>query len=323
MAKLKTFTNSLLVLLFFSTWVVQTGKAQLANDKCKFLGNVVGRMTYPDFKAYWNQVTPENGGKWGSVESRRDVMNWNALDAACKIALDNNFPFKEHTLVWGQQQPSWLTALPASEQKEQVEEWIRSFCQRYPQTDYIDVVNEPLHAVPSYAAALGGTGSTGWDWVIWSFEKGRQYCPDAKLILNDYNILNNDTATVKYIGIIMLLKDRGLIDVVGEQGHFLETTPASTIRKNLDKLAATGLPVHITEYDVNLADDNAQADKYKEQFGLLWSHPAVRGVTLWGYRQGQIWRKDAYLLRTDGTARPALTWLKGFVRADEGGTFCK
>lgn len=287
--------------------------AQIAQEKCKFLGNVIPATTPEDFKTYWNQVTPENGGKWGSVESKRDEMKWTALDNAYQFAIANDLPFKQHTLVWGQQQPAWISTLTETEKKEEVEEWIRTFCERYPKTTYIDVVNEPLHAVPDYANALGGSGSTGWDWIVWTFEKARQYCPNAKLILNDYNILSNDAATTNYLNIIELLKDKGLIDIVGEQGHFMETTPSATIKKNLDRLAAAGLPIHISEYDVNLANDQQQAEKYKEQFPILWEHPAVKGITLWGYRQGHIWRDDAYLLRSDGSPRPALTWLSKYI----------
>lgn len=117
--------------------------------------------------------------------------------------------------------------------------------------------------------------------------------------------------------IIDLLKSRGLIDIVGEQGHFLETTPSTTIQRNLNRLASTGLPIQISEYDVDLLDDAAQLKKYQEQFPIFWKHPAVRGITLWGYNQGQIWRKNAYLLRTDGSPRPAFTWLTQFVKGDQ------
>lgn len=292
-------------------------RAQIAEGKDKFLGNVIGRTVPDDYNTHWNQVTPENAGKWGSAERKRDVMSWQTLDKVYEHARANNNPFKQHTLVWGQQQPKWITSLSPGEQKEEVEEWIQSFCERYPETDYIDVVNEPLHAVPSYADALGGRGATGWDWVVWSFEKARQYCPNAKLVLNDYNILRSDSATAVYMEIIDLLKSRGLIDIVGEQGHFLETTPSTTIQRNLNRLASTGLPIQISEYDVDLLDDAAQLKKYQEQFPIFWKHPAVRGITLWGYNQGQIWRKNAYLLRTDGSPRPAFTWLTQFVKGDQ------
>lgn len=298
-------------------------QAQLANGKCRYLGNIISTYTPSDFTSYWNQITPENAGKWGSVEATRDVMNWSALDNAYNTAKTHNIPFKQHTFVWGQQQPSWITSLPEQEQREEVEEWIKLFCERYPDTDFIDVVNEPLHARPEYRVALGGAGTTGWDWVVWTFEKAKQYCPKAKRILNDYNIINSDAATTAYLTIINILKERQLIDIVGEQGHFLETTPNSTLQANLNRLHSTGLPIHISEYDVKLTDaNNAQRDKYMSQFPVLWSHPGVHGITLWGYKEGEIWRSDAYLVRQNGTERPALTWLKSYMNSAPGGSFC-
>ena len=296
--------------------------AQLAEGKCNFLGNIISGYAPADFTTYWNQVTPENAGKWGSVESVQGDMIWDGLDLAYNTAKNNGFPFKQHTFVWGQQQPAWLGALTADQQRAEVEEWIQLYCARYPDTDFIDVVNEPLHAPPAYAQALGGSGTTGWDWVIWSFEKARQYCPNAKLILNDYNIINNDVATTQYLQIINLLKTRNLIDGIGEQGHFFETTPLTTLTANLNRLHATGLPIYISEYDVNIANDTQQRDKYEEQISAFWTHPGVRGITLWGYKQGEIWRTDAYLVRSNGTKRPALTWLEAYIPGALGGTSC-
>jgi endo-1,4-beta-xylanase len=163
---------------------------------------------------------------------------------------------------------------------------------------------------------MGGNGATGWDWVIWAFEKARQHCSDrTKLILNDYNIINSNTNTNKYLEIINLLKERGLIDVIGVQGHYFELRDASvsTMNFNLDKLGETGLPVHISEYEVDLADDTAQLIKYQTQFKALWVHPGVTGITLWGYIEGKIWRTNGYLIRKDGSERPALVWLRNYL----------
>lgn len=313
---------SLSVILLFSLTAFSPASAQIASGKCKFLGNIIAASTPTDFTTYWNQVTPENAGKWGSVEATRDVMNWSQLDNASNTAKNNNLPFRQHTFVWGQQQPEWMTGLSAAEQKEEIEEWIKAYCERYPQTDFIDVVNEPLHAVPSYNAAIGGSGLTSWDWVVWAFEKARQYCPNAKLFLNDYNIINNNAATTSYLQIINLLKSKNLIDGIGEQGHFMESTPITTLKANLDRLAATQIPIHITEFDIHLLDDTQQKNKYEELFPIFWNHAGVYGMTLWGYKQGQIWRENAYLVRSNGTERPAMTWLKNFVATSNGGALC-
>jgi endo-1,4-beta-xylanase len=317
--RLNSMKALVLAFLFVASYATN---AQIADGKCKFLGNVISGSIPSNFSTYWNQVTPENAGKWESVEGTRDDMNWTGLDLAYNYAKSNGLSFKQHTFVWGQQFPAWISGLTPAEQKEEVEEWIRLYCERYPLTDFIDVVNEPLHAPATYASALGGAGTTGWDWVVWAFEKARQYCPNAKLALNDYNILNNNTDTNRYLEIVNILKAKGLIDIIGEQGHFLESTPLATITSNLNKFHATNVPIHISEYDVHEADDAKQKTTMEEQIKLFWNHPGVQGITFWGYRQGQIWRTNAYLLRTDNSERPSMVWLKGFIPTTLGGTFC-
>ena len=49
---------------------------QIAAGKSKFLGNISQNSIPSNFGTYWNQVTPENATKWGSVEGTRNSMNW-------------------------------------------------------------------------------------------------------------------------------------------------------------------------------------------------------------------------------------------------------
>jgi len=288
---------------------------QKATASGKFIGNIFGGSSEPTkFSQYWDQVTPENAGKWESVESSRDSMNWSTLDAIYNYAKQKGFPFKMHTLVWGQQYPSWITSLSAADQKAEVEEWIQAVGQRYPNMDYIDVVNEPLHSPPPYRDAIGGNGTTGWDWVVWAFQKAKQYCSGKRLI-NEYGIISDPGAADNYLKIINILKASNLIDGIGIQCHAfnMDSVSTSTMKTVLDKLAATGLPIYVSELDMN-GDDSTQLARYKEKFPVLWEHSGVKGVTLWGYIQGQIWQTEAYLLRSDGTERPALTWLMQYVK---------
>ena len=72
------------------------------------------RSVRANFSKYWNQVTPENAGKWGNVESSRDQYNWAPLDNIYNDALTNGFPYKHHALIWGSQYPSWITSLDSA-----------------------------------------------------------------------------------------------------------------------------------------------------------------------------------------------------------------
>jgi endo-1,4-beta-xylanase len=307
----------------------------------KFLGNVYSPEQAPGFQEYWNQVTPENAGKWGSVESTRDQMNWSQMDAVAALARENGFPFKFHVLVWGNQQPEWIKSLPENEQLEEITEWFEAVAERYPDLDWIEVVNEPLHDPPNnagdnqgdsdsggYINALGGSGETGWDWIITSFEMAREIFPDSvKLIINDYSILGNTQNTNQYLEIVELLQSRSLIDGIGVQSHAFSTKSASVsaLKASLDKLAETGLPIQITELDIDgnanassSASDQAQLNEYKRIFPMLWEHTSVEGVTLWGWRVGH-WRTDqeAYIIQPNNDERPALTWLREYVENAE------
>ena len=296
----------------------------IAAGKDKYLGSAWSPGTAStQFASYWNQVTPENGGKWGTVEGTRDVMNWAQADEAYALAKAKGFVFKWHTLVWGNQQPNWIGALPPAEQLEEIREWYAAIAERFPNIDQIDVVNEPLHAPPNYAAALGGAGTTGWDWIIKSFEMAREFFPNAKLLINDYSITNDGNATTRYLEIIQLLKDRGLIDAIGDQVHAFSTTepaPMPNHRANLDRLAATGLPIYGTEFDLDgisqgVLNHEVQLANYQRVFPVFWEHPAVKGITIWGYVRNNHWRnaQGDWLLYENGGERPALQWLIQYV----------
>ena len=302
----------------------------IATGKSKYLGAAWSPGTASlNFVNYWNQVTPENGGKWGSVEGTRDVMNWTQADAAYALAKANGFKFKWHTFIWGNQQPAWIEALPPAEQLEEIREWYAAVAERYPDIDQIEVVNEPLHDPPrgatngNYIEALGGNGVTGWDWIITAFTLAREYFPKSELILNDYSITNDGNATTNYITIINLLKARGLIDAIGDQAHAFSTTEAAPMnnhKNNLNRLAATGLPIYITELDIDgvlagVVNDPVQVGNFQRIFPTFWEHPAVKGVTIWGYVRGFHWRnaQGDWLLYPNGGERPALQWLNRYV----------
>lgn len=300
----------------------------------KFLGSAYSNDQAERFTDYWNQVTPENSGKWGSVEGSRNNMNWGQLDEAYNLAKTNGYPFHFHVLIWGAQQPAWMNDLGPEEQLEEIREWFEAVAERYPDIEYLEVVNEPLHQRPDgvtgdadYWEALGGQGETGWDWVIKSFEMAREIFPDStQLMINDYGIVSSLSSAYQYLNIINLLIDRDLVDIIGVQAHAFSngsstssgTTP-STIRSVLNKLGETGLPIQATELDIdgdpNSNDsDEVQLENYKRIFPVFWEHPKVEGVTLWGWRPG-MWRseQEAFLWSDRGRPRPAMEWLIDYV----------
>jgi endo-1,4-beta-xylanase len=324
----------------------------LATGLSKFLGSAHSPGTASlNFAAYWNQVTPENGGKWGTAQPQspfgladqgypvlpNPAFNFALAHQAYDLARANGYTFKWHNLFWGNQQPGWIESLPVAKQEEAIRIWLAAIAREFPDLEQIDVVNEPLHDPPrgpgngNYIEALGGDNGlygTGWDWIIRAFELAREYFPNAKLMLNDFSITNDGNATTRYLEIIELLKARGLIDLVGIQGHAFEYNynnlagSAATHTANLARLAAAGLPIYVTEFDIDgidptwgLQDDAAQLARYQALFPVFWEDEHVKGVTLWGYVRGAHWRTNQgdWLMYPNGAERPALQWLVRYV----------
>jgi endo-1,4-beta-xylanase len=266
-----------------------------------------------DFVRYWNQITPENEGKWGSVQPSQGTFNWRALDAIYKYANDNGLIFKEHTFVWGAQQPSWVNNGNA---RTAVRAWMQAFCERYPKTRIIDVVNEPPpHTTPVYKDGMGGDGSSGYDWIVNAFKWAREFCPDAILLLNDYNNLEYSGDTSHTIDIVNRIKAAGApIDGVGCQAHATGGASTDSLKRAIDRIAAeTGLPVYITEFDLDIANDAQQKTKLEQHFTMFWNHPKVKGITMWGYVVGSTWIPNSGLIHDNGTFRPSMTWLMDFL----------
>ena len=89
--------------------------------------------------------------------------------------------------------------------------------------------------------------------------------------MNEYNVINYTSTTQQYIGIINLLKAENLIDGIGEQAHAFTTYGVDTtlLKTNLNSLAATGIPIYITEMDIDGTSDLSQLQEYRRVFPIL------------------------------------------------------
>lgn len=335
-----------------TTYTAPESQVPIATGKPKFLGNIYAGHALPDFEKYFNQVTPENSGKWASVEIQRDSFNWAALDEARQFAKDNNFPFRFHVMVWGAQQPAWLENLSPSEQLEEIREWFAAVSSRYSgenAPEYLEVVNEPLNQPPFYQDALSSlntelsTEPSQYDWIVNAFKLARQYFSSGtELMINEYGTENTPSLNRRYADIIRLLQADDLIDAIGMQGHTFSTRKYggtytalnNNLTSNLDSLAQFGLPIQITELDIEgdmyfdangepqdggttEQKDSFQLAEYQRIFDIYWYHPSVTGITLWGWRPG-LWQNDAAAYLIDpctGQERPALQWLNTTIRA--------
>jgi len=255
----------------------------ISSDKGKYIGNIVQYAVRSDFNTYWNGVTSENSCKWGSVESTRDVMNWSNADKAYNQAKNNYLSFRYHALVWGSQYPTWIETLTPADFQAEMEEYMSAIAKRYPLIDQIDVLNENMYintynkqehakGTPFFRAGLGGPGVTGYDWAIWLFEKARFYFPNAKLVINDFELETNSAGRNEILALVKVLRDRGLVDGFGTQAHSfnVDGISANNLQSALNDMAKSGVPVYVTEMDLkgSPVSETNQLNSYKSSFPI-------------------------------------------------------
>ena len=321
--------KQLLAMLLLGTIAVsasaQSLPAALSSNPNKFLGNITTRGSVeagggvPQYYTLWNQITCENESKWASVEGNRGNFNWVGADNAFNYAKQHGFTHKFHALVWGSQYPSWLDNLSAGERFSAMTNWFDHAKAHYETLPMIDVVNEAVGTHqpgnPMIKETLGGGGKTGYDWLIKAFEMAYERWPDAILIYNDYNSIQNDIDP--YIDLVRTLRDAGApIDAYGNQSHAVANMSSTSLKAALEKQQnALQMPMFITELDINTANDDQQKSQYQQVLPVMWEAPYCAGVTLWGYIHGATWVDNSGLYK-NGVERPAMTWIKEYMQTD-------
>jgi len=164
-----------------------------------------------------------------------------------------------------------------------------------------DVMNEP-YANHDLMDILGKDVMVEW------FEEARKAAPDAKLFINDYDILPGQYAehrqhyeeTIRF-----LLEKEAPLDGIGLQGHFKsEVTPPEELLKRLDRYAAFGKDLQVTEFDIDTIDQQLQADYTRDAMTALFSHPSVTGFLMWGFWEGRHWIPNGAMYDRDWSPKP-------------------
>jgi endo-1,4-beta-xylanase len=97
------------------------------------------------------------------------------------------------------------------------------------------------------------------------------------------------------------------------------------IWRRLEELASVGLPLYVTELSlitswdpvagpINEMDEASQARHLEALVSLFYSHPAVAGVTLWGFWDGSVWVDGSGLWRLDWKPKPSAAALRALWR---------
>lgn len=118
----------------------------------------------------------------------------------------------------------------------------------------------------------------GWDELATWFRLARSASPDARLALNESDILAGDRMAELATLLGNLVSEDVPIDRVGVQGRFgAQPPPIQVLSDRLDQLASFDLPLVVTAFDMVTTDEQLRRDFTRDFLTLAFSHPSVDG----------------------------------------------
>jgi len=259
-------------------------------------------------------MTPESSMKWDAINPLPGLFQFSDMDNLMQFAARNDMLVRGHPLVWHRSLPPWVEETAVADREVHMREFITRVMNRYSdRVEYWDVINEPMSE-----ANDGSMRESLWyeamgeSYIDTAFLQARELDPTAKLVLNEFDI---GFSGPKFDGLLALV-DRMLernvpVDAVGFQMHvFSSFNQFDELAANMAAIAARGLDIHITEFDVALVDgDNevTQAEVYSRVVEICQAQPRCTVLQTWGFTDRYSFRtfQDPLYLDRDHQAKPA------------------
>ncbi len=250
----------------------------------------------------FDMVTPGNEMKWDTTEPSQGSFNFGPGDQIVSFAQSHGARVRGHNLVWHSQLPSWVSGLPSAQVPSAMVNHITTEVTHYKGKVYSwDVVNEPFNEDGSlrqdvFSQAYGGSG-----YIAAALRAAHAADPSAKLYLNDYNIEGTGAKSNAMYALVQSLKSQGVpIDGVGFESHFILGQVPSSLQSNLQRFAALGVDVAITELDDRIqlpatsANLTTQAGDYAAVVNACLAVSRCVGVSQWGVGDADSWIPSAF-----------------------------
>jgi endo-1,4-beta-xylanase len=257
----------------------------------------------------FNYLTAEYEMKWDVLEPSPGAHRFSAADTIVGFGMGSGMRVKGHTFIWHGATPGWVNSLAADDLRAAVERHIMTVGEYFRgRVDAWDVVNE---AVADDGSGLRDTvfrRRLGDGYIADAFRLARRADPDARLFYNDYGGEGLNAKSNRIYDLLRSLLAEGVpIDGVGLQMHISATNRPSdgAIAANIQRLAALGLTVHISEMDVKINDApgnqamrlELQRTAYRDVVRICIQEPKCEAVTFWGFTDAHSWlRGDSPLL---------------------------
>jgi endo-1,4-beta-xylanase len=274
----------------------------LAEAKGKYFGsdmtgNLLSNSTVTTLDAQqFDMITPGNEMKWDTTEPSNGSFNFGPGDQIVSFAKSHNDRVRGHNLVWHSQLPSWVSSLPLNQVQSAMETHITTEVTHYKGQIYAwDVVNEPFNDDGTLRQDVF-YNAMGSGYIADALRTAHAADPNAKLYLNDYNIEGENAKSNAMYSLVQSLKSQGVpIDGVGLESHFILGQVPSSMLANMQRFAALGVNVAVTELDdrIQLPASSANLQQQASDFSTVVSDcmqvSACPGVTQWAVGDADSW----------------------------------
>jgi endo-1,4-beta-xylanase len=282
-------------------------------------GDTLRAVLAREFSMMWSG----NFMKFETMRPTRSTFRFDRADTMVAFGDRHGMKARGHTLVWHNQNPSWLTGgnWTRDQAIELLYEHIDGVMAHYRgRLAAWDVVNEAVEG-------NGGLRDTFWlqrigpEYIELAFRRAHQVDRDVPLYYNDYNIEWIGSKSNGVLNLLQELLGRGVpVHGIGFQGHFTsgQVPSKEALKENFARFSALGLHIQITELDIRLrmpatpADYLRQAEEYEWVFRACLETPRCNAVLVAGIFDGESWVPstfpgfdDALLFDRDFQRKPA------------------
>jgi endo-1,4-beta-xylanase len=234
--------------------------------------------------------------KWDTTEPSNGNYNFGPGDQVVSFAQSHNMRVRGHNLVWHSQLPGWVSSLPQNQVQGVMESHITTEATHYKGKVYAwDVVNEPFNEDGSLRQDVF-YNAMGANYLADAIRTAHAADPNAKLYLNDYNIEGENAKSDGMYNLAKNLLSQGVpLGGIGLESHFIVGQVPSSMLANMQRFAALGLDVAVTELDDRIhlpassSDLQQQANDYSTVVKNCLAVTRCVGVSQWGIDDGHSW----------------------------------
>ena len=261
---------------------------------------------------YCNFGVCGNQFKWSGIEPNKGVLNYAPFEYTYNWFKSAGWDMRAHTLLWGgtsvtdyHELPQWVMDLrtnPKAMYDTCRMRVIREVTRYKGIVKEYDVINEPTHA--NFLQSIVGD-SINWNCFKWAHEAD----PNARLFVNDYNIIEWQDQTNNFVNLVQKMLQNGApITGIGAQCHIGSSVDLTNFKTRFDQLGQFGLPIKVTEFDMGAKSltEAQYAVEIAKMMRLCFSHPSIEGFVFWGLTE-PTWVPASIvnLIREDKTSKIA------------------